>query len=127
MELTPEEVFSFHKNQLYEIATVTQARQNRAWAEPIAMAVREMESGLMAKLAPKRKAMGVARSATLWRQREVEGTDAWFIACIIESLATCRLLRLRHPDRILDVEYNFAYMMATTVGRAGISGTASHP
>jgi hypothetical protein len=117
MELTPDAVAQYHAAQIYQIVTQTEQLQSPAWLAPIELAIKELEGGFLPAIFGKRRALQVANTATRWRQTQTSETNEWFIACIIESVATIRLMHLRHPDKIPDVDYNTARMLALSVGK----------
>ncbi len=89
---TPETVAKFHLSQIQQILIYQADHQSIAWTASIMSGVRAMERGLIPVLMPVRTAKKVLALAVESRQQEVEQSNRWFIACIMESLATLRVL-----------------------------------
>ncbi|TAU80481.1 hypothetical protein ELI41_29695 (plasmid) [Rhizobium leguminosarum] len=92
-----EAIAHFHLSQISMILGSTSSRQNTAWTESVNTALAAMEKGLYARLFSKSAALAVLRKAIAMRQSEPEPNNRWHIASLVESLATLRLLALRHP------------------------------
>lgn len=89
------QVAEWHVAQIHEILTGTAAIQNEAWKLSVLSAVDEMESRLWAKLAPERAARAVLKKALHARQSEAEASARWYIAGLVESLCSLKILAPR--------------------------------
>jgi hypothetical protein len=93
---SPEAVAQFHADQIDAILASTAQVQNLAWTASVGTALHAMESGIYGKLFPKRAAKNVLIRAMAARQIETSPSNRWHIACLVESLASLRLLALRY-------------------------------
>ncbi|MGO8313838.1 hypothetical protein ACC827_26515 [Rhizobium ruizarguesonis] len=96
--MNSESIAQFHLDQISRILASTSSRQHIGWGASIETALRAMEEGLYARLFSKRAAKAVAAKAIAMRQSETEPNNRWHIACLVESVATLRLLSLQQPS-----------------------------
>ena len=89
---------AFHANQIEEILSKSGGRTNIAWSTSIDTAIKAMESGLFPKLMPKRAAVSVLKKAIEARQAETAASNRWHISCLVESLASLRLLGIKYSE-----------------------------
>ena len=102
-------VVQFHLDKIDEILIGSTRSRNRAWRDSVMTGIQAMERGIYAKFFPKQAAASVLANAATARQSEAEPNNRWYISCLMESLATLRLISLK------DTNYRSVYDQAKQI------------
>lgn len=99
------EIAAFHLQQIEETLAGSVDLQNAAWLPSIMTGLKAMERGWRAWTFPQSTARQVLANAMHARQSEYEPSGRWHIACLVESLATLRLLSITPGTKVQPADY----------------------
>jgi hypothetical protein len=119
---SPNDVARFHVDQIDRLLNAAAPIVSEAWLASLDSAVRTMEHGLRARLAPRWAAAAVLRKTMTARQAEGMPSPRWHIACLIESISTLRLLALKTRN----AGYMDVYRLAVTDTRRALEQAITH-
>jgi hypothetical protein len=100
---TPKIALDFHRQQIQRLLG-DNTNINLATLASLESAVTEMKNGWQNRFFPSRSAKRVLQQASGFRRAETGPTSRWVSASLIESMATLRLLELRHPTLHADYQ-----------------------
>ena len=102
------QIADWHRAQIDRILKTTIVIPNEAWVLSIETAANAMERGWRALFLPRRAAQLVLARAMQTRKLEAEASGRWFIASLVESLATIRSLSRTRGSGVSVADYESA-------------------
>lgn len=106
--MEPKSVAEFHKSEILRILKSTVVIQTPQWWQPLQWGIDRMEKSGTARLFPRKAATTVLSIVVADRQAQPSDTPRWYIACLLESLASLRSLSLKYPSAVSPGDYRFA-------------------
>jgi len=99
--MNPRVASQFHLDEIRRLLSDDE-HINAATSASVLSATEAMEKGMSSRLFPTRSALRVFQMAGADRQKELKHSNRWVTACLVESLASIRLLSIKNPEMGLD-------------------------